>query len=403
MANLPLEGFKILDFSQVAFGPVCTRLLGDLGADVIKVEPLEGEFSRLTSKRKGESMSFLTSNRSKRDICLNLNDPRGKDIALEIAGKVDVIVQNFRPGVMARLGLDYVAVRKINPRVIYASFSMYGETGPLAHRRGGDPWAQGFTGMVASQGSPEGPPYLAGHLVVDYTGAALNAFGIVTALLMRERTGLGQEITNNLTNSGVYIQDTAICTYLNDGVLLKKGGRGNAQGMFPYGTYPAKDGDVVTIFGQDDDEWVTFCQILGIEYLLADSRYDTAQKRVERKFEIYPILDEAFRKKTRAEWAKLFSEHKLRCDPCLDYAELVQHPQFKENDLVVELDHPNEGRLKMLGMPINFMGIGPIKPNRPPPLLGEHTRQILLEMGHDPEEIAILHEEGVIGFPDTDK
>lgn len=400
MTELPLENVKVLDFSQVAFGPVCTRLLADMGADVIKVEPLEGEFSRLTSRRQGESMSFLCSNRGKRDICLNLNDPRGREIALKLAKDTDVFVQSFRPGVMKKLGLDYEAICKINARVIYASFSMFGETGPLSHRRGGDPWAQAFTGVVSSQGSPEGPPYLAGHLFIDWTGAALNAFAITAAVLLRERTGKGQEITNSLANTGIYIQDTAICTYLNDGVLLKKSGRGNVQGMFPYGAYPAKDGDVVTIFGQDDDEWVTFCSILGIEHLLGDPRYDTSQKRTERKFELYPILDEAFRKKTRAEWEQLFREKKLRCDSCLDYAELVEHPQFQANDLVMEVEHPQEGKLKMIGCPVKFKGIAVSPRMKAPPLLGQHTREVLEGLGYSRRDIAQLRDEGVVGHPD---
>ncbi len=400
IVELPLEGIKVLDFSQVAFGPVCTRLLGDLGADIIKVEPLEGEFSRLTSRRKGESMAFLCSNRGKRDLCLNLNDPRGKEIALKLAKDTDVLVQSFTPGVMERLGLDYKTVSAINPQVIYASFSMYGDNGPFRHRRGGDPWAQAFTGVVASQGSPDGPPYLAGHLFIDWTGAALNAFAITSAVLLRERGGPGQELTNNLVNTGVYIQDAAICTYLNDGVLLKKSGRGNAQSMFPYGAYPAKDGDVVTIFGQDDDEWVTLCSILGIEDLLQDPRYDTAVNRTKRKFELYPILDEAFRKRTRAEWEQLFRENKLRCDPCLNYAELVEHPQFKANNMVIDMDHPSEGKLKMLGSPIQFKGIPPSRATKPPPLLGEHTREIMEGLGYSPEDIIQLREEGVVGYLD---
>lgn len=399
MINLPLENVKILDFSQVDFGPRCTRLLADLGADIIKVEPLEGEFTRLTSRRKGESMTFLCSNRDKRDICLNLNDPRGIEIALKLAKRADVLVQSFRPGVMERLGLDYKTICKINPQIIYASFSMYGDTGPLSHRRGGDPWAQAFTGVVASQGSPDGPPYLAGQLFMDFTGAALNAFAITAAVLFKERTGKGQEVTNNLVNTGLYIQDAAICTYLNDGVLLKKSGRGNVQGMFPYGAYPARDGDVVTFFGQDDDEWVTLCHILGIEHLLGDPRYDTAENRTKRKFELYPILDEAFRKKTRVEWEKLFSENKLRCDPCLDYAELVEHPQFKANNMVIEVDHPTEGQLKLIDCPIKFKGISTSRPVRPPPLLGQHTQEILEELGYGHEQVAQLREEGVVSYP----
>jgi len=172
--------------------------------------------------------------------------------------------------------------------------------------------------------------------------------------------------------------------------------------MFPYGAYPAKDGDVVTIFGQDDYEWSIVCSILGIEHLLNDPRYDTQQKRVERKFELYPVLDEAFRKKTREEWQQAFREHNLRCDPCLDYAEFVSHPQFEANDMVVETEHPQHGKLRLPAIPIKFKGIPPLKPLRRPPLLGEHSEEILLELGYKKKQIAKLHEEGVIGIPSPD-
>jgi crotonobetainyl-CoA:carnitine CoA-transferase CaiB-like acyl-CoA transferase len=398
---LPFEGIKVLDFSQAMFGPVCTRLLGDLGADVIKIEPLEGDFTRLTPGG-GDSTAFLSCNRSKRSLSINLKDTRGLEIVLRLVTNVDVLVQNFRPGVMKELGLDYEALHKINPRLIYGSFYMYGETGPLAHRRGADIWAQAMTGVVASQGSPDGPPYLAAHFFLDYGGAALNAFAIATALLMRERTGVGQEVTNNLINSGAYLQEYAISYYLMEGRLFKKGGRGAASGIFPYGAYPAKDGDVVTLFGQDDQEWSTVCSILGIEQLLTDPRYDSHEKRVQRKFELYPILDEAFRKKNRTEWQELFRQHGLRCDPCLDYAEFLAHPQFEANAMIEEISHPQYGKLRMLGVPIKFKGTGAIKQKRHPPILGEHTREILGELGYTDEQIEKFRNDGVIGVPSSD-
>ncbi len=398
---LPFEGIKVLDFSQAMFGPVCARLLGDLGADVTKIEPLEGDFTRITAGGD-DSTAFLCCNQNKRSLSVNLKDSRGREIVLKLAAEADVLVQNFRPGVMKELGLDYETLHKINPRLIYGSFYMYGETGPLSHRRGGDIWAQAITGVVASQGSPDGPPYLAGHFFLDYGGAALNAFAIAAALIWRERTGVGQEVTNNMLNSGVFLQEYAISYYLMEGRLFKKGGRGNASGLFPYGAYPAKDGDVVTMFGQDDQEWATVCSILGIEHLLADPRYDSHEKRMQRKFELYPVMDEAFRKKTRDEWQELFRQHGLRCDHCLDYAELLEHPQFQANDMVEEMSHPRYEKLRMLGIPVKFAGIGAIKRRRHPPILGEHTREILGELGYGSEEIDRLHQEGAVGIPGED-
>jgi len=195
------------------------------------------------------------------------------------------------------------------------------------------------------------------------------------------------------------MQTTTFGYTLIDGVLLKKGGRGTARGQFPYGAYPAKDGDVVTIFGQDDHEWPIFCRILGIEHLLEDPRYRTAQDRTERKFELYPILDEAFRKKTRAEWAELFKQNGLRCDPCLDYQELMDHPQFKALDMIVEMEHPVRGKVRTLRPPMEFSGSPRPSSFRHPPIVGEHTREILLELGYPLQEIEKLESQGVIGIP----
>ena len=270
----PLEGMRVLDFSQAVFGPICARLLGQLGADVIKVEPLEGDFTRI-SEAGIDSTLFLAANYCKRSITLNLKETKGTAIACKLAKTADVILENFRPGVMRRLGLGYEEISKINPKIIYASLSMYGEEGPWAHRRGADIWAQAFTGVVAGQGNPEEPPYLAGHGFMDHGGSLAAALAIVTALLVRKKTGKGQKVSTNLVSSGLFVQTGTFCYTLIDGILIKKGGRGTARGQFPYGAYTAKDGDVATMFGQDDYEWPIVCRILGIEYLLDDARYRT--------------------------------------------------------------------------------------------------------------------------------
>ncbi len=394
----PLEGIQVLDFSQAALGPVCTRLLADLGANVVKVEPLEGDFVRLTTEPDVDSIIFMVCNLNKRSLVLNLRDARGKEIALALAKKADVLVQNFRPGVMKRMGLSYETLSKDNPRLVYASLSMYGETGPISHRRGGDIWAQAFTGFVESQGSPDSP-YLVGHPVIDFAGAAVNAFAIMVALFMRESTGVGQEVFNNLVNTSTFLQWGPITHYLVEGVVLKKGGRGGARWRFPFGAYTAKDGDVATLYGQDQDEWRTFCSMLEIEHLLSDPRYDTPDKRDEHKFELYPILDEAFRKRTRAEWEQLFRQHQWRCDSCLDYAEFVAHPQFEANKPTVKVKDPREGEIVFPASPFRFGSFPLPEYSEHAPILGEHTKEILLELGYTKQQINELHDEGAIGIP----
>jgi len=243
---------------------------------------------------------------------------------------------------------------------------------------------------------------MVGHTVIDFGGAIAASFAIMTALFFRERTGVGQEVLSNLVNVGVLLQWPAIAHYLVEGLLYKKVGRGTARAKFPMGPYKAKDGDVLTIFGQDQDEWVTVCSILSLEHLLQDPRYDTVEKRNERKNELYPILDEAFSKRTRTEWEQLFKEQKLRCDPCLDYAEFTAHPQFEANKLTVKVNDPREGESNFPSSPVRFSKFPSLEICGHAPILGEHTKEILQALGYSEEEVKQLAEEGVVGIATPD-
>lgn len=396
---LLLDGIQVVDFSQAAFGPVATRLLADLGADVIRVEPLEGDFTRLTAEPMVDSITFIGNNLNKRSIAVNLRDERAMEAVRKLCDRADVVVQNFRPGVMDRMGLGYEELSKTNPRLVYGSFSMFGETGPLTHRRGGDMWAQAFAGFVDSQTDPEiGEPWVNGHNVIDYGGGAVNAFGIMSALWYRERTGKGQLVTNNLVNTAVLLQWPAIAHYLAEGLMFKKEGRGGVRSRFPYAAYPTKDdGYVLTIFGQDDAEWPMICELLDIEYLLEDERYDTVEKRNQKRWELYPILDEAFKQRTRDEWVERFRAKRLRCDPCLDYAEFTAHPQFIENNLALKVDDPRDGEMIFPASPVRFSESPAPERAEHAPILGEHTAVVLRELGYSDEEIDEMNEQGAVG------
>lgn len=399
--SLPLSGVKVVEFGNAIFAPLCASLLGMYGADVIKVEPPEGDMARLSSGQ-GDSVLFLNRNQGKKSIAVDLRNPKGKEVILDLIRNADVMLHNHRSEAIKKKGLDYESVSKINPGIIYASLSSYGNTGPYYNLPGADPWVQAFTGMVRSQGNPGEPPYLVGHPVCDNTGASLGAYGIMLALFMRERTGKGQEISTSLVNAGIFLQQDAIAHYLIEGLNLEKGGRGHYRGLFPYGAYPAKDGDVVTIFGQDDGEWKVVCEILGLdESIVNNPRYDTIAKRLKARVELYPILDEAFRKKTRAEWQQAFRDRHLRCDPCLNYEELVEHPQFQACEMLNEIEHPREGKLTMVGAPVKIGSKDESDTNTlPTPVLGQHTVEILHNLGYSDEKIEGLINENVV-FPPT--
>ena len=210
------DRIRVLDFGQAISAPVACSMLGELGADVIKIEPVEGDFTRLTA-REGDSTVFMTCNHSQRSLAVNLKEPKGYNVVLQLVKSADVLVHNFRPGVMERLGLGYEDMSKSNPRLIYCAMPMYGETGPIAHRRGGEPSAQAMTGLVASGGEPGKAPIMVTHAIIDSSTGLTATFGIAWALYMRERTGVGQKVSTNLLNVGTYLQATSITDYLLEG------------------------------------------------------------------------------------------------------------------------------------------------------------------------------------------
>ncbi len=398
----PLAGIRVLEFTSGAFGGMCGMVLGDLGASVIKVEGLDGEPLRYgnmpgrtyATDTSQESYKWLAWNRSKRSLSVDIKQQEGLEVALKLADRADVLVQSFRPGVMERLGLGYADLSKRNSRLIYCSLSGYGEEGPLAHRICGDMWAQAFGGVIAAQGTEGQPPYLNSVALSDHAGAVISAFGVLAALFARERTGQGQKISNNLVNSVMFMQSTEIAAYLMDDIKMVRRGRGWLCGQFPFGAFRAKDRDVVSVFGSRD-EWPKLCDVLGMPELGRDPRYDTQEKREALKHELYPHLDAAFSQRTAAEWVSIFRASKMRVDPAQTYDEMCVHPQTQANDILLTQEHPNRGKLRSVGVPVKFEKT-PARPDAPPPLLGQHTRDILAELGYDAARISELTSRGVV-------
>jgi CoA:oxalate CoA-transferase len=405
--SAPLEGIKILDFAIAVAAPLGGAMLSDMGADVIKIERVGGEPQRLgmpagmddvldTKMNEGvpDTGSWIALNRGKRDLAIDVRNEKAKEAVLKLVKDADVILESFRPGVMDRLGLGYDVISKINPKVIYCSFTGFGQTGPLAHRAGGDMWTQAMSGMVAEGTHPNGHPQMLPQGIVDHTSGMLVAYGIMTALYVREKTGIGQRLYVNNLDAGMYLQFSALAGHLIEHRSPKKMDRDMGGQAPPYGPYTAKDGDVLTIFGTDP-LWPAFCKLLDIEPLANDPRFVNDKVRRQNRLEVEKLLDEAFKKKTRAEWAAIFKEAKMRCDPCLTYEELCNHPQVEANDIIFSTNHPVRGETKMLGIPIKLEKT-PGHPQGPAPLLGQHTESILSGLGYSAAEIAQMEAEKAV-------
>jgi len=400
----PLQGIKVLDFSIAVAAPFGGAMLADMGAEVVKVERVQGEAQRLglpagmddfldtDTSNLPDKADWMAFNRGKKDLAIDIRSPKGLEIVLKLAKDADVILQSFRPGVAERLGIGYDAISKINPRVIYCSFYGYGETGPVAHRAGGDMWSQAMSGIVSVMGYPGGAPQMLPFPACDHVGGMLVAYAVMTALFVRERTGNGQALTVNNLDAALYLQFSGLAEYLADGRMPYKEGRSYQPP--PFGPFRAKDGDVLTIFGTGS-MWPAFCKVVGAEHLTDVPRFATDDARRENREEIGRLLDEAFSKKTRTEWAQIFRDAKMRCDPCLTYEEVVAQPQLATNDIITTVEHPTRGKIKMLGLPVKLKKT-PGRPQGPSPLLGQHTEEILLALGYKSKEIVEMEKQGII-------
>lgn len=392
-----LEGIRIIDFSHVFQGPVGTQLLGDFGADVIKVErPGSGDWSRSWGPYVGDvSLPFVNLNRNKRSVALNLKSEAGKRVLLELIETADVLVHNFRPGVMERLGLGYEDLKERCPRLVYARSSGWGDQGPYVERgRGGhDLMARAAAGLFAPLGA-EGLPVPAG-ISADYPAGLLLMIGILVALCAREKSGRGQLVSTDLLSAAFHSNAWEGATALNEDRIESRGGIGASEQAIR-SSFRTQDGyiEVSPVFS--DDSLRDISVAMGLGDLSEDPRFADKEGRPARADEINAILDDRFLEKTTEEWVSILEPQGVLCTEIQTYAEAAQDPQVLANEMVVEMGHARAGTLRLLGTPLRLYGT-PASLRIPPPDLGEHTVEVLRELGYSDEETEAFRQQGAFG------
>ena len=393
----PLEGTRVLDLTRVVSGPFCTMILGDLGAEVIKIEePTAGDESRAYGPpfAGGESAYYLSVNRNKRSCAIDLKAPEGHELLLRLAARSDVVVENFRPGTMERLGLSYEELARRDPRLVYCSITGFGRGGPDSERPGYDLIIQGESGFMDITGDPAGPPTKAGTSIADLVTGQAAVQGILAALLERERTGRGRRVEVAMLDA------MASLLTMNAGIYFTTGRsptrRGNAHPTIaPYETFQASDG-WINLGVANDKFWRLFCAAIGRDDLSADTRFAKATDRQTNRAELVPIVAHEILQHPRAHWMEVLSRAGVPCGSIRTVQEVAEAEQLVSRGMVLAMEHPTAGTVRTFDSPIRFDG-RPDADDTPPPLLGEHTRAILeTELGLDADRVSVLEAQGVV-------
>jgi formyl-CoA transferase len=373
----PLDGIRVLDLTRVVAGPYCSMFLGDLGAEVVKVEqPGFGDDTRGWGPpfTGGESAYYLCINRNKQSITLDLKSTEGVELLRQMTEVADVVIENFRPGTMERLGLGEQELRQFNPRLIYASLTGFGADGPMSDWPGYDLIVQAWGGLMSITGAPEGEPVKVGVAIVDLVAGLMLGKAITAALFARERLGLGQRIDTSLLEAEVASLINVGSNYLISGKIPSRWGNAHPN-IVPYQNFKTADGYFV-LGVASETIWRRFCPTIGRPDLTEDSRFADNAKRVENRSALIALLTEVFLSRTNQTWLKLFNDAEVPCAPVQTVDQVFQSPQVLHRDMLVGVEHPTAGKVPMAGVPVKF-SLTPASVRLPPPLLGEHNRQVL--------------------------
>jgi formyl-CoA transferase len=373
-----LGGLRVLDMSRVLAGPYCAMLLGDLGADVVKVESPQGDDTRRWGPPyvEGEAAYYLSCNRNKRGIVLDLSTEEGRDTARRLAMRADVLVENFKLGQMERWGLGYEELAKGNPRLVYCGITGFGRTGPLANQPGYDFVIQGMGGMMSITGEPDGEPMRLGVAIVDLTAGMLALSSILAALYAREKTGRGQRIDMSLLDTQLGWLANIGSAYLLTGRLPERYGNAHPN-IVPYQAFKASDVWFTLAVG-NDQQWARLCAAIKRPDLLEDRRFATNDGRVENRDVLIPLLQSHFETEPAESWLALFSQSGVPAGPINDVGEALRNPQSDSRGAIQYMEHPTIGPFPTVASPLRLEGTPPVL-RRPPPLLGQHTDEVLAE------------------------
>lgn len=391
----PLAGLRVLDLSRVLAGPFCALMLGDMGAEVVKVESPDGDDTRQwgppwlqgcapDGQWPGESAYYAACNRNKRGICLDLRTAAGQEVVRRLAAAADVVVENFKPGTMERWGLGYAALSQENPRLVYCNISGFGRTGPYAHLPGYDFVAQAMSGLMSITGEPPGEPQKLGVAIADLNTGMLAAYAILSALYGRQHSGRGQRVDASLLETGVFMLANVASAHLTTGQRPKRYGNAHAS-VVPYQVFNAADGALVIAVG-NDRQFARVCEMLGCPELASDPRYATNPARLSNRDTLIPQLQQRFLAGKVSHWVDTCWAAGVPAGPINHVDQVFSDPQVLARGMVVEAEHPKAGPIKLVGTPVKLSET-PAEVRRHPPMLGEHTREVLSELGYSPEQV----------------